>query len=178
MHLNVETVRNHDRDFLALLRETKEAIGPSRVLSIAGNDWKPDLLDKAPIIGDYKWSGRYYREVADRVDQIAVMTYDSFAPHPALYRLWLRGQVKGIAKNLAASDVELLFGVSISRERTLAHRPNAENMSSGLAGICAGLARPTENHPVAGVAVYAAWEATQDDWQVWESWGVESERER
>ena len=171
VHLDAETVRNYDRQYLTLLQEVKDAIGPSRILSIAGNDWKPTILDRAPVVGGYKWSGRYWRMVADRVDQIAVMSYDSFTFHPALYRLWMREQVRGITKSLAGADVELLMGLSISRERTSTHRPRTENMQSGLAGICAGLSHQSrDSHPVTGVAIYAEWEADAGDWQTWEDW--------
>jgi hypothetical protein len=171
IHLNVETVRNFDPHYLTFLREVSEITGTSRILSIAGNDWKPTLLNKAPIVGGYKWSAGYYQAVASQVDQIAVMTYDSFAPHPALYRLWLREQVRGLTKSLRGSNVELLLGLSVSRERTTTHRPNAENMKNGLAGICAGLSPSLkQRHPASGIAVYASWEATPQDWQLWEDW--------
>ena len=76
--------------------------------------------------------------VADRVDHIAVMSYDSFAFHPALYRLWMREQVRGITKSLAEADAELLMGLSVSRERTSTHRPRAENSRAAwLASVLA-----------------------------------------
>ncbi len=168
VHLDVETVRNHDPRFVVFLSEVKDAIGSERILSISGNDWKPDALDRVPLIGNYKWSSAYYAQVAAQVDQIAAMTYDSSAPHPALYRLWMREQVRGIASALSATDVELLIGISVSLERTTTHQPGAENMESGLAGICAGLSRLRQrSHSPSGIAVYAAWEATDADWQVW-----------
>ena len=171
VHLDVETVRNHDRQHLALLQEVKTAIGPSRILSISGNDWKPTLLDRAPIIGEYKWSDRYWQMVADQVDQIAVMSYDSFVFHPALYRLWMREQIRGITRSLSGADSELLMGLSVSRERSATHHPRVENMQSGLAGICAGLSHQSgASHPVSGVAIYAEWEADASDWQTWEAW--------
>jgi hypothetical protein len=171
VHLNAETVINGNPDYLLLLDETKSAIGPSRILSIAGNDWKPFVLSSVPFVGSHKWSDAYYRSIVERVDQVATMTYDSFAPLPALYRLWLRQQIRGISRTLEHSDVELLIGVSISRERTLTHRPNAENMSNGLAGICAAVAVPSKlGHRPQGVALYAAWEADVTDWQIWDTW--------
>ena len=78
-------------------------------------------------------------------------------------------------EGLIGSEVELLMGLSVSRERTLTHWPDAENMRSGLVGICAGLeSRHTGRHPVSGVAIYAAWEATTGDWQTWDEWSTSS----
>jgi hypothetical protein len=154
-------------------RRTKR---PSVLTDRAGPRWIVGALAAAvlvilPIVGSYKWSGTYYRAVAQEVDQIAVMTYDSMAPHPALYRLWLREQVRGIWGSLAGSDVQLLAGLSVSRENTFTHRPNAENMNSRLAGICAGLSAAAHtNHAIDGVALYASWEAEANDWAAWEAW--------
>jgi hypothetical protein len=171
VHLDAETVRNWDPGFLLLLDEVKAAIGPSRKLSIAGNDWRPRWINVLPVVGGYKWDGSYYRQVAQRVDQIAVMSYDSLMPHPALYRLWMREQVRGISNSVSGLGTELLMGLSVSREETRTHRPDAENMASGLAGVCAGAARLSKaSHPVDGVIIYAAWEADDSDWQVWRGW--------
>jgi hypothetical protein len=108
-----------------------------------------------------------YQEVGQRVEQIATMTYDSSAFHPALYRLWIREQVKGIRGSLENSDVELFIGISVSREQTRSHRPNIESLENGLAGLCAGLTKP---HNIQGIAIYADWEFSQSDWKLWEIW--------
>jgi hypothetical protein len=171
VHLNVEHVDNGDPDFLLLLEEVREASGPDKMLSVAANDWLPASLNSLPEIGGYKWSDTYLRAVASHVDQIAMMTYDSLLPHAALYRLWLREQVGGIQRSLDGSEVEVLIGLSVSREETRTHSPQAENMGAGLAGACAGFARlPASGHNIEGVAIYAAWEADESDWRIWETW--------
>jgi hypothetical protein len=85
-----------------------------------------------------------------------------------MYRTWMREQVKAIAESVAGTGVELLIGVSVSQEKTDTHHPGAENLASGLAGICAALV--DGSHSVDGVAIYAAWEATSTDWGVWDRW--------
>ncbi len=166
IHLDVETVRNDDPGFLLLLEEVKSAIGPEHMVSVSGSHWAPAFFNELPPKG-LRWTSPYYRSVAERVDQIATMTYDSYAPHPALYRLWLREQVRGISQSLSNSDATLLWGISVSREDTLSHRPAAENISSGLAGICAGL---SPDQATQSVAIYADWEFTPTDQQIWEEW--------
>ncbi len=171
VHLNAEPISNNDLDYLAFLDQVRDALGPRYTISIAGSQWTSTASSKLPLVNDNqaRWDDEYYQAVAERVDQIAVMAYDSVRSHPALYRLWLREQVRGISKCLANSDAELLIGISISREDTITHRPKAENMQSGLAGICAGLITAQEN-TVRGVAIYAAWEGEPSDWQTWDAW--------
>jgi len=170
VHLDAETVRSGNQAYLLLLEEVKAVIG-DRTLSVAGSYWLPPPINGLPVLEKFKWESDYYREVAARVDQIATMTYDSGMPCPALYRLWMREQVRGIGHSLSESEVELLIGVSVSQEATFTHHPQAENLRSGLAGISAGLSRYTDAGAlVDGVAVYAAWEANEVDWRMWERW--------
>ncbi len=164
IHLNAETVYNHNPDYLLLLQELDKALEPDTILSIAGSQWMPDVLNHLPLIHDFRWTGDYYRQVSSNVDQIATMTYDSYAIHPALYRLWMREEVRGLQRSLADYEDDLLIGISVSTEQTRSHRPRAENLSSGLAGLCAAA------DPVFGVAVYADWDFSEQDRQTWNSW--------
>lgn len=167
VHINVETVQNNNPYFLNLLDEVRKEIGKDKIISIAGSHWYPDYINILPVLSDFRWTSVYYQEVGQRVDQIATMTYDSYTFHPALYRLWMREQIKGISSSLEGSDVELLIGISVSQEPTLSHRPAIESLTNGLSGICAGL---KSQNSIQGIAVYADWEFSQSDWQVWQSW--------
>jgi hypothetical protein len=161
VHLNVETVWNEDAAFLQLLDEVKAALGDNKVVSVAGSHWAPPVTEVAGI----RWSSAYYGQVAARADQIATMTYDSRSLHPAIYRLWMREQVKGIAAAVAPHDSELLIGVSVSDEATATHAPLAESLADGLAGLCAA-----NMANVAGVALYASWESSAAEWELWQNW--------
>ncbi len=167
IHLNAETVRNNDPAYLLLLDEMRQAIGAFKI-SVAGSHWVPDALNALPPIHDFRWTGDYYRQVARRVDQIVTMTYDSYAPSDALYRLWVREQVRGISRDLAQSPAELLIGISVSRDETRSHRPSAENLRNGLAGLCAALSDGGTS--VQGAAIYADWEFSPDERRVWDGW--------
>jgi hypothetical protein len=167
VHINAETVQNNDPHFLILLDEVRQNIGKDKIISIAGSHWYPDYINILPIIRDFRWTSSYYQEVGQRVDQIATMTYDSYTFHPALYRLWMREQVKGISSSLENSDVQLFIGISVSQEQTLSHQPSVESLANGLAGLCAGLTKPKV---VQGVAIYADWEFSQSEWQLWQAW--------
>jgi Glycosyl hydrolases family 18 len=167
IHINAETVQNNDLYFLNLLDEVRQNIGKDKIISIAGSHWVPDYVNILPIIRDFRWTSSYYQEVGQRVKQIATMTYDSYTFHPALYRLWMREQVKGISSSLENSDVGLFIGISVSQEKTLSHRPAVESLANGLAGLCAGI---TNSKTVQGVAIYADWEFADSEEQLWQAW--------
>ena len=166
VHLNAETVQNNDPYFLNLLDEVRKSIGKDKIISIAGSHWFPEYINLLPFIKNLRWTSAYYQQVSMRADQIATMTYDSYMFHPALYRLWMREQVRGISSSVENSDVELLIGISVSQETTFSHQPNVENLANGLAGLCTGLSSKN----VQGIAVYADWDFAPSDRQVWQAW--------
>lgn len=167
VHLDPEPVFSGDANVLALLEEAREAIGSEAILSIATRRIVPLLADApVPFIGQVAWRASYYREIANRVDQIAVMTYDSALPTPGLYQQFVRFQVIQVSRAVDGTGVQLLIGIPSSEEKTRTHNPAAENITSGLRGVIAGLndaeARP-EN--VSGVAVYPYWEMDETEWK-------------
>lgn len=171
VHLDPEPVLGGDANVLALLEDVRRAIGPEATLSIATPRIWPVFLERMPpSLGVVAWSSDYYGQIAQRVDQIAVMIYDSGLPLPELYRLWSRFQVIQVTRAVDGTGVDLLFGVPASEEKTLTHWPNAENMTSGLRGVIDGLndadARPSA---VTGVAIYPDWETDAAEWAIYES---------
>ncbi len=165
-HLDAETVLNGDENYLLLLQEVKVALGPERILSIAGSHWLPEALNSLPLVNRTRWTDSYYQAVGARADQIATMTYDSFNSGGAFYRLWMREQVHGISQSLADSNVELLIGVSVAQENTASHHPEVETLRNGLAGICA----IANNNGVDGIALYADWDFSGKDQTTWREW--------
>ena len=171
VHLDPEPVPSGDANVLALLDEIRYGIGANSTLSIATPRIQPILSDmRLPFVGWVAWRAGYYQEVAKRVDQMAVMVYDSGLPLPALYRQWGRFQVIEISRALDGTDVDLFFGVPTSEEKTWTHWPGAENMTSGLQGVIDGL-NDAEVRPsvVAGVAIYPYWETDATEWASYES---------
>lgn len=172
MHYDPELILDGDTNVLSLLDETRQALGKSAILSIATHKAWPILPD-APWsrwIGPILWSNNYYREVARRVDQIAVMTYDTGLTSPLLYRQWSRFQVIAVSGAVAGTGVELFFGIPTSEEETPTHHVSAENMASGLQGTIDGL-NDAESHPdaVTGLAIYPYWETDKSEWTQYES---------
>jgi hypothetical protein len=171
VHLDPEPILSGDVSLLALLDEVRAGIGPDTQLSISAREITP-VFPEADLIFNrwFTWRADYYREVAARVDEVAVMVYDSHAPSAWLYEQWVRFQVIALTTSLADSDKVVWIGIPTSEERTTSHDPAAENVVTGLTGLVAGLndldARP---NVVTGVAIYPYWETTDDEWAVYQS---------
>lgn len=179
IHLDPEPISTGDINVLLLLDELRSALGPEPTLSMATRRIWPILPEKQwPFVGGLAWRTSYYREIARRVDQIAVMTYDSAMPYSLLYRQWVRFQVIEVSHAVDGTGVQLFFGIPTSKERTWTHWPWAENMRSGLKGLIDGL-NDAKSRPaiVKGVAIYPYWETDDAEWRVYEELWLEAFRE-
>ena len=170
IHLDPEPVVDGDTNVLVLLDDLRRQTGSDASISIATRRIWPAQDIRLPIIAKFAWQADYYRRIAQRVDQVAVMTYDSGLPLPFLYRRWVSMQVVELSQVVDDAPVELFVGVPTSEEWTLTHWPNAENMTSGLQGVLDGLSNPGARPPtVSGVAIYPYWEMDADEWASYES---------
>jgi len=175
VHLDPEPTSSDDADVLALLDETRSALGSEITLSVATRRIWPILSDvQWPVIRQVAWRTGYYREVARRVDQIAVMTYDSAMPLAMLYRQWARFQVIEISRAVDDTEVQLFFGIPTSEEKTWTHCPDAESMKSGLQGVIDGLNDAKAQSAVTtGVAIYPYWDTDEAEWDIYKSLWLE-----
>ncbi|HEX5415537.1 MAG TPA: glycosyl hydrolase family 18 protein [Chloroflexota bacterium] len=171
VHLDPEPVPNGDEDLLTLLDDVRQTIPKSSLLSLATRHIQPIMSDTpVPVLDQLLWQSRYYSEVADRVDQVALMTYDSHLPLGTLYRTWVRFQVIALTDALKDTNRQVLIGVPTSEERTPSHWPGAENMETGLSGTIDGLNdKASVDSVVTGVAIYPEWETGQAEWQEYQS---------
>lgn len=171
VQIDAEPVADGDLDFVSLLQDTRGAIGPQAILSVAA----PSIWPIFPDFWQYHspslpiWSRTYYQQVAQHVDQIAAMIYDSALPLPILYRVWSRFQVIQISKALSGANTELLIGIPTSEEETATHHAFAENMESGLQGAIDGLNDDeTQPNTITGVAIYPYWETDSIEWAAYD----------
>jgi hypothetical protein len=171
VHLDPEPIPSDDTDVLALVDQVRDALGSESTLSIATRRIWPVFPDvRWPIVRQVAWRASYYREVARRVDQIAVMTYDSAMPLSMLYRQWMRFQVIEISRAVDGTGTQLFFGIPTSEERTWTHWPGAENMKSGIQGLIDGLNdAAAESAAVTGVAIYPYWDTQEAEWAVYKA---------
>ncbi len=169
VHLDPEPIHNDDAHVLQLLEDVRAALGADPTFSIATRRLWPLTPERERWVpGRWCWSAPYYREVAARVDEIAVMVYDSALPLAPAYRLWTKAQVITLSRTLEEADVGLFIGVPTSEERTPTHRPAAENVGSGVRGVVDWLndARAVP-HTVTGVALYPYWETDAAEWRTY-----------
>ena len=168
VHLNVEPWKTGDLGMLELLEQLKTAIGPAKILSVSGyppqSEWYPLRLS---------WSENYYRQVASRVDQIAVMLYDSSLHDAKLYQWFVARWSRTVLEWTRDSQTEVLFGVPTygaagPKLGPLYHDPRVENLPNTLAGLHRAL-REFDRLPThyAGAAIYSEWETDAAEWRIW-----------
>lgn len=172
IHYNIEPIYSGDPGLLALLDETAPVTrARGKLLSMATDELTPipgaEYVARLLVRRAGLWRAPYFREVAARTDQIAVMMYDTAMPVD-----WLYGMIVGWEtwrlRNIVGPDTTLFMGVPTYEDEHFGFHPAAENMTSGLRGIGIGLAldgRPAG--PSFGSAVYAGWTTDEDEWTVW-----------
>lgn len=170
LHLDVEPVKDRDKAFIKLLEDVREALGEERTLSIAGRRiWPIFPTIRWPLVGQWSWSASYYQKIARRVDEIAVLNYDSALPVGAMYRQWTKFEVIALTRTLVNTEARVYVGVPTLEEITGTHKPKAENMRTGLQGIVNGLNDwASWSKVVTGVAIYPYWETGDVEWQTYQ----------
>lgn len=170
VHYDIEPVYSDDRAFLDLLDRTRELTrARGRILSVSleqltlADAAQPAFL-ALPRSGTFRYPARpteaYLRAVAGRVDQVAIMTYDTELPTRSLVGRHFAWHTERTLK-LIGDRVTVFMGVPTYRPVT----GWAEDLATSLRGVRRGLdalgrppARPY------GVAVYAEWTTSPADW--------------
>lgn len=149
-----------DAGFLALLRETRTALGPGKILSVAAPLWLPRALER------WGWGDDYYRQVATQCDQICVMCYDSACYGPRAYVALVHQQVVHVTRDAAQGNPRgrVFIGVPTYAKGGLSHDPHTETLPMALLGVRAGVADPqTDLSVFAGVAPFADYTTQPDE---------------
>ncbi|MFF0546128.1 hypothetical protein ACFYTF_25145 [Nocardia thailandica] len=176
VHYDLEPIRSGSPGFLALLTETR-AMTAARgaVLSASAPviDPLPGLHRVGLALADHGkwWAQRYFAEVARRVDQVAVMSYDTAMPWRPLYRGCVAQQTE-LALAVTPDAVDLLMGAPAFRADDAGHDGDTETVATALEGVRAGLHRAGPGRPRFGVALYVDIAATPRDWADYRAgWG-------
>ena len=153
VHLNVEPLPDGDPHYLLLLEELRAAL-PDHRLSVAA--YPPHVLPSQAL--EVHWSKDYFAEVASRVDEVAVMTYDSGMVVPGAFALVVARWAQHV--RAATGTTEVLFGVPTYDDEWMTwHWPSGEHLTSGLAGLWLVDHGPAYR----GIAIYANWELDDDE---------------
>ncbi|MFI9768634.1 hypothetical protein ACIHJG_17450 [Streptomyces sp. NPDC052415] len=109
------------------------------------------------------WSQEFFGEVARRVDQIAVMSYDTALPLESLYAGYVAQQTS-LALEVTPPTTGLLMGLPFFHESDIGHHESAETVSAAVRGTRLGLSRTDPDRERFGVALYVDFAAEEEDW--------------
>jgi hypothetical protein len=171
IHYNFEPLFDGDRRLFALLDATAALTAArGRTLSVATYEVEPlpgsgGLIDLAFPEASL-WSRAYYGEVARRVDQVAVMLYDTALPRHWLFTAFAAHQTAAI-RRAVGGRATLFIGVPTYDDRRWNFDPAAENLESALAGVAHALDGRAAAPADFGLAVYANWTTDGDEWTTW-----------
>lgn len=174
-HFDLEPLHSGDRNYLGLLDDLRAVTrAHGALLSVASHqiDPLPAFHSVWGSLTDHPkwWSQAYFGEVARRVDQIAVMSYDTMQPLQSLYGGYVAQQTS-LALEVTPPGTQLLMGLPFYHENRFGHRARAETVPAAVRGVRLGLSRTDAGRARFGVALYVDFAATEADWTAYrEDW--------
>lgn len=168
VHFDLEPLPSGDKDYLALLDSLHALTRPrGALLSVAAHqiDPLPALHSAAEgLTGHGKWWAQaYFAQVARRVDQIAVMSYDTAMPVQSLYGGYVARQT-ALALQVTPNQTDLLIGLPFYDAESMSHHGSAETVEAAVRGARLGLARTDRHRQHFGVALYVDFAERDRDW--------------
>ncbi|WP_411108253.1 hypothetical protein [Streptomyces sp. c-19] len=168
VHFDLEPLLSDDAHYLSLLDDLgKLTRSRTALLSVAAHqiDPLPGLHSvNGAVSGSEKWwSQEFFGQVARRVDQIAVMSYDTWMPLESLYGGYVAQQTS-LALEVTPESTDLLMGLPFFHEDDLGHHDNAETVDAAVRGTRLGLGRTDPGRQRFGVALYVDFAAKEGDW--------------
>jgi len=159
VQINVEPLTTGDTNFLTLLEELRIALPPGKLLSVAAypppTRWHP--------YEDVHWNETYFRAIAQRSDQLAVMMYDVGQHKSKIYQHIMANWSQEVLAWSGGKPV--LMGIPTYNDAGVDyHDPKAENLTNALLGIHRGLSQTALPTNYQGVAIYCDWETSPADW--------------
>ncbi|MGW3591672.1 hypothetical protein [Streptomyces fungicidicus] len=175
VHLDLEPLHSGDRDYLSLLDDLRAVTRAEDArLSVAAHqiDPLPALHSVAGLFADHPkwWSQEFFGQVARRVDQIALMSYDTAQPLEGTYGGYVAQQTS-LALEVTPPTTHLLMGLPFYYESNPSHWGHAETVAAAVRGVRLGLSRTDADRELFGVAPYIDFAATETNWDEYrEGW--------
>jgi hypothetical protein len=167
VHYDFEPIADGDDELVALMRKAHELTAErGAILSVSAihtEPWRGLAACVDAIPGKLTlWSTDYLRRVAQEVDQIALMSYDTGLPTEAAYSGYLRLATEN-ALRVVPEHVALLMGVPAYHDHRFFRYDRAETVAAALHGIRLALGSSPPSRDF-GVALYVDFAATEQDW--------------
>ncbi|MER7624922.1 hypothetical protein [Streptomyces sp. NPDC126503] len=169
VHFDLEPLHSDDAHYLSLLDDLGKLTRARRVpLSVAAHQIDP-LPGAHSVLGvvsggsEKWWSQEFFGQVARRVDQIAVMSYDTWMPLEGMYGGYVTQQTS-LALEVTPESTDLLMGLPFFHEDDLGHHESAETVAAAVRGTRLGLGRTDPGRERFGVALYVDFAAREEDW--------------
>ncbi|MFJ2827657.1 hypothetical protein ACIPC1_08620 [Streptomyces sp. NPDC087263] len=175
VHFDLEPLHSGDDDYLSLLDDLHTVTQDRGVLlSVAAHQIDPFPAAnsiRGTLTGHPKWwSQAYFGQVARRVDQIALMSYDTALPLESLYGGYVAQQTS-LALEVTPESTDLLMGLPFFHDDDLSHHESAETVEAAVRGTRLGLSRTDRDRERFGVALYIDFAAEESDWAAYrEGW--------
>ncbi|MEU0673260.1 hypothetical protein ABZ330_10230 [Streptomyces sp. NPDC006172] len=171
-HFDLEPLHSDDADYLTLLDALHGVTAARGVpLSVAAHqiDPLPGLhTARGTLTGHPKWwSQRFFGQVARRVDQIALMSYDTMQPLESTYGGYVAQQTS-LALEVTPKTTDLLMGLPFYHEKGFGHWEHAETVAGAVRGVRLGLSRTDADRQNFGVAAYVDFAAREEDWRAYQ----------
>jgi spore germination protein YaaH len=174
IHYDIEPITNNNNHFLDLLTETRAALPAGALVSVSAQKWAPNahVADWAHNVGKAGawWTSYYYSRVAEYVDQLVVMMYNTSMPTASLYSLAMKQETANIldAVRTAHHTPQVLIGIPSYDGNDFWYHESAENIASALEGVTAGLNSNRNAAPFVGIAIYRLATTDGDEWADYE----------
>lgn len=173
IHYDIEPIYPGDESFLRLLEDTHwltKARGKTLSTAIEQLEMAPGVQRLASKVVDryHDPTKKFLRQVARRVDQVAIMTYDTGLPADFMFGAHMAWQTEHVVKTVHKATngrTTVFMGIPTYDYNEAGFRPWAENVRSGVRGARKGLARlPKAQRANVGLALYPEWTMSDDDW--------------
>ncbi|MQL63328.1 hypothetical protein F6Q10_12085 [Streptomyces vinaceus] len=169
VHLDLEPLHSGDGHYLDLLDDLRKLTkGRDAQLSVAAHqiDPLPHLHSVAGLVADHPkwWSQEFFGQVARRVDQIAVMSYDTARLFESTYGGYVAQQTS-LALEVTPPTTHLLMGLPFYYESNPSHWGHAETVGAAVRGARLGLSRTDPDRELFGLAPYIDFAATETNWR-------------
>ncbi|MEU9753177.1 glycosyl hydrolase family 18 protein [Streptomyces althioticus] len=172
VHMDLEPLHSDDEHYLDLLDDLRKLTKDREAqLSVAAHqiDPLPHLHSVAGLVADHPkwWSQEFFGQVARRVDQIAVMSYDTARLFESTYGGYVAQQTS-LALEVTPPTTHLLMGLPFYYENNPSHWGHAETVAAAVRGARLGLSRTDPDRELFGLAPYIDFAATETNWKEFE----------